>query len=143
MEFDKIRAYLLQTVLVLASMSHSFFPSTAASLWQLLLKFNGGGWQHILLVVVVQLFGFHLIRGLWYLFQLAFFAFFRGKKEKENHGKDDHVISRIHTIESRLNAYDTRFSGLDSRLDALNNRVYTAFEKIEKSQVEIAKLKKD
>jgi hypothetical protein len=132
MEFDKIRAYLFQTVLVLASMSHSFFPSAASSAWQLLLKLNGGGWQHILLVVVAQLFGFQLLRGLWYLFQWAFFAVFRGKKENEHHGKDEHIISRIHTIESRLNACDTRLSGVDTRIEALNNRVYTAFEKIEK-----------
>lgn len=151
MEIDKIRAYLFQTVLVLASMSNSFFPSAGATLWQLLLKFNGG-WQQILLIVgffAIQLFGFQLLRILWSSFIWVLFGKSSGTAHSsdDKRSKEDHLLSRVQTLEARLitlesreNTVDARITAVGANLDNFKDRMNNLIDNI---RDKVDKLKKD
>jgi hypothetical protein len=135
MDIEKIRSYLFQGLLVLASMIHSLVPSGTSYIWNLILKLNGGWAQAIpvVAVIVLQIFGWQILRILWFVLNWTFSP--RKTKEKEipmptssivNEVLDvtiRHLMDRIHSLEKSRDRQDDQISYLNDKIFELKEKI--------------------
>ena len=140
MDIEYIRSYMFQGLLVIASMIHSLFPAGTSMIWNLILKLNGG-WAQVVpvaVVLVLQLFGWQILRVLWFVLTWTFSS--RNPTHKQAAppiSNTDRVyevlIVTVRHLMDRINALEKNRIRQEDQINSLNERLFELKEKIASS----------